>query len=68
MNKIRLLLIENNRLLRDGILAILKNHSDIKIVSASGNNGNTVLKIYKLKPNVILLDLGLRNRKILDIV
>jgi len=68
MKKISLLLIEDNRFLREGIEAILKNQADIKIVSASGNNENTVLKIHKLKPNVILLDLGLRSRNSLDVV
>ncbi len=68
MKKIRLLLIEDNRLLREGILAILKNQADIKIVSTSGNNENTVLKIHKLKPNVILLDLGLRSQNSLRVV
>lgn len=41
---------------------MLKNQSDIKIVAASGNNGNTVIQIRKLMPNIILLSLGLRNR------
>lgn len=61
-------MIEDNRLLREGILAILKNQADIKIVSTSGNNENTVLKIHKLKPNVILLDLGLRNQNSLHVI
>ncbi len=68
MKKIRMLLIEDNQLLREGILAILKKQADIKIVTISGKNENTVLKIHKLKPNVVLLDLGLRNRNSLEIV
>jgi DNA-binding NarL/FixJ family response regulator len=68
MNKIRLLLIEENRLLRDGILAILKPHKDINIVAASGDGKNTFLKIEALKPNVVLLDLGLRNQNSLHVV
>ncbi len=68
MKKIRLLLIEDNQLLREGIMAILKNQADIQIVTISGKNDNTVLKIHKLKPNIILLDLGLRNRNSLEVV
>ena len=68
MKKIRLLLIEDNKLLREGILAIIKNQPDIKVVTTSGKNENTVLKIHKLKPNVVLLDLGLRNRNSLEVV
>jgi DNA-binding NarL/FixJ family response regulator len=68
MNKIRLLLIDDNRLLRDGIAAMLKGHKDIKVVAASGNGENSILKIHRLKPNVILLDLGLRNQSSLHVV
>lgn len=69
MKKIRLLLIEDNRLIRDGMLSILKPHKDIKvIVVASGNGKNTITKIRQLKPNVILLDLGLRSQNSLHVV
>ncbi|MFH1195394.1 MAG: response regulator transcription factor [bacterium] len=68
MNKIRLLLIEDNRLLRDGITTILKPHKDIIVVAASGDSKNTFLKIQNLKPNVVLLDLGLRSQNSLRVV
>ncbi len=68
MKNIRLLLIEDNRLLRDGIARMLKKHRDIKVVAASGNGESTVLKIHELKPNVILLDLGLRSQNSLQVV
>ena len=67
MKKIRLLLIEDNRLLRDGIMSMLKNQLDIKIIAASGNE-SSVIKIQQLKPDIILLDLGLRNQNSLSIV
>jgi len=68
MKKIRLLLIEDNRLLRDGIFTILKPQKDIIIVAASGDGKNTLVKIKQLKPNVVLLDLGLRNQNSLHVV
>ncbi|MDP4174702.1 MAG: response regulator transcription factor [Bacteroidota bacterium] len=68
MIKIRILLIEDNRLLREGILAILKPYKDIIIIDASGAGKNTIEKIKKLKPKVILLDLGLRSQNSLHIV
>ncbi len=68
MKRIRLLLIEDNRLLRDGITALLKNQSDIEIIAASGNNENTVIKMQRLKPNIILLDLGLRSQNSLTFI
>ncbi len=68
MKKIRLLIIEDNRLLRDGILSILKPHKDILIIAASGDGKKTLLKIKQLKPNVVLLDLGLRSLNSLRVV
>ncbi len=68
MRKIRLLLIEDNRLLHDGIISMLNSQSDIKIIPASGSDGNNILSIKRLKPDIILLDLGLRNRSSLNTV
>jgi DNA-binding NarL/FixJ family response regulator len=67
MKKIRLLLIEDNRLLREGILSILKSQKDI-IIFSSGDGKNPLLRIRKLKPNVVLLDLGLRSQNSLHVV
>jgi len=68
MRKIRLLLIEDNRLLRDGLFSILKSHKDIDIIAASGDGKRTLTKIKQLKPNIVLLDLGLRSQNSLRVV
>ena len=61
MPKIRVLLIEDNRLLREGITAMLNQQPDIRVVAAAGN-GDALEKARKLKPHVVLLDLGLRSQ------
>lgn len=66
MAKIRVLLIEDNRLLREGITAMLNEQPDIRAVSATGN-GDALEKAGKLKPQVVLLDTGLRSRNSLRI-
>ena len=66
--KIRLLIIEDNKILREGISKMLKPQKDIFIVAASGKSADTILKIHELKPNVILLDLGLRSLNSLRVV
>lgn len=66
MPKIRVLLIEDNRLLREGIAAMLNEQPDIKAVSATGN-GDAMEKAQKTKPQVVLLDLGLRSQNSLRI-
>lgn len=47
---------------------MLKHQRDIRIVAASGKSENTILKIHRLNPNVILLDLGLRSLNSLHVV
>jgi DNA-binding NarL/FixJ family response regulator len=52
-------LIEDNRLVREGITALLSQHADLRVV-AKGSNGGT-LRVAEADPDVVLLDLGLRN-------
>lgn len=66
MAKIRVLLIEDNRLLREGITAMLNEQPDIRVVSATGN-GDALEKAKKIRPQVVLLDLGLRNQNSLRV-
>jgi DNA-binding NarL/FixJ family response regulator len=60
MTKIKVLLIEDNRLLREGTTAVLNEQEDIIAVSTAGNRG-ALAKARALVPNVVLLDLGLKN-------
>jgi DNA-binding NarL/FixJ family response regulator len=66
--KIRLLLIEDNRLLREGLTAMLKKQQDINVVETVGDGENIVAMMKKYKPEVLLLDLGLRSRSSLNLV
>lgn len=68
LKKIPILLIEDNRLLREGISALLKKQSDMNVVSTVGNGENILTLIGKLKPSIVLLDLGLRSQNSLEIV
>ncbi len=68
MKKIRLVLIEDNAILRDGILSILEPHKDILIIETSSDSKKTLMKIHQLKPNIVLLDLGLRSQNSLHVV
>lgn len=68
MKRIRLILIEDNRLLREGINAMLKKEPDINVVAAFGDSDFVLGKISELKPNIVLLDLGLPNQNSLELV
>lgn len=62
MNKIRILLIEDNRLLREGITATINTEADMRVVASSVGNDSTAHKATTAKAQVVLLDLGLRNQ------
>ena len=68
MKTIRILIIEENRLLREGIVATIEGEADMRVVAASGGNGNILVQVQKLRPHVVLLDLGLRNQNGVRIV
>jgi DNA-binding NarL/FixJ family response regulator len=61
MSKIRIQLIEDNRLLREGITAMLNEQADMEVVATSEGQENTLLNSRPVRAQVILVDLsGLR--------
>jgi DNA-binding NarL/FixJ family response regulator len=61
LKKIDILLVEDNRLLRDGIRALIDAQPDLKIAATSAGNHDTLFTAQTVKPQVVLMDLGLRN-------
>ena len=68
MPKIRILLVEDNRILRDGIAATINKQKDVTVVGVSDGRGNTLAKARKVKPHVMLMDLGLGGQNSVDVV
>lgn len=68
MKRIRILLIEDNRILRDGIKALINAEPDLTVAVASGGNHDTLARVRTTKPQVVLMDLGLRNEHGLRLV
>jgi DNA-binding NarL/FixJ family response regulator len=50
-------LIEDNRLVREGMTALLDQHPDLRVVAGASGADTTALR--EAKPQVVLLDLGL---------
>ena len=68
MKKLRLMLVEDNRLLREGLTVMLKKQQDMNVVETAGDGENIMSIIHRRKPEVVLLDLGLRSRNSLNLV
>jgi DNA-binding NarL/FixJ family response regulator len=63
MKKIRILVIEDNRVLREGLAAMIDGQEDMRVVATIGSGNNILLKASQTKPHVILMDVGLKNFK-----
>ena len=60
MREIRILVIEDNRVLRDDITAMLNEQPDMHAAATMGSDNNVLLKAIQTKPHVILMDEDLK--------
>lgn len=68
MDKIKILLIENNTSIRNRILNILKPKNDLSIIAVSRDTKNPLPKIHQFNPDVVFLDKGLENQNSLGFI
>ena len=68
MKRNRILLIEDNRVLRDGLTVMLNAEADMHVVGTIGSGNNILEKAGLTKPHIVLLDVGLRNLNELSVV
>ena len=68
MDTIRLLIIEDNKLLRDKISELLKPCNEISIVTFSSDVNIALPKVQKIKPDVVLLNKQIDNQNSLGVV
>lgn len=66
--KINIIVIEDNRLLRDGITSMINEQPDLKVVATLSDREDSIAKILEIKPNIVLIDLGLRSQNSLEVV
>lgn len=59
MNKIRVLIADDHRVVREGLGAILKTKSDMDVVGEATNGVEAVQAAKSLKPDVILMDISM---------
>ena len=57
MTKIRILVVDDESVVRDGVIAILSLQPDMEVVGDARNGIEAVKAAHKTKPNVILLDM-----------
>ena len=62
MKKIRLLIVDDHTMVREGFAAILANYPDIEVIGQAADGIQAVEIIKKEKPDVVLLDMMMPNQ------
>ena len=55
----RLLLVDDHAVVRSGLRMLLENERDVEIVGEAASASEAIEAALRLKPNVILMDIGL---------
>ncbi len=59
MDKIKILVVDDHAILRDGIRALLGLHDDIKIVGEASEGKEAIEKARELMPDVVVMDIAM---------
>ncbi|MCP4419866.1 MAG: response regulator transcription factor, partial [Chloroflexi bacterium] len=54
---IRILLVDDQALFREGLRTLLSVHDDLRVVGEAGNGQEAVTAVAQLSPDVVLMDL-----------
>jgi two-component system response regulator NreC len=57
VNKVRVLIVDDHTILRDGLQALLNSESDFEVVSTESNARDALRNIGALAPDLVLMDL-----------
>ena len=66
--KIRILLADDHKVLRDGLRALLESEGDLAVVAEAGDVDAAVQLATKFLPDVIVMDLGMPGGSGLDAI
>jgi DNA-binding NarL/FixJ family response regulator len=59
MNQIRVLIVDDHALLREGIRSLLTQYPDIEVVGEASNGKEAINQVMKLAPDIVLMDIAM---------
>jgi two-component system response regulator DegU len=68
MNRIKVCIVDDHEMVRNGVKSWLETEEDIAVISEAANGADALHKVRLLKPDVLLLDLHLPDMHGLDII
>ena len=57
MKPIRILLVDDHRIVREGLASMLGTQQDMRVVGEAGTGSEAITQIMRLRPDIVLLDL-----------
>ncbi len=57
--KIRVLIVDDHAILREGVRALLQMHEDLEVVGEAGDGQEALEKVAALDPDVVLMDIAM---------
>ena len=64
---IRVLLVDDHPLVRDGLQARMEHVPDIEVVGEAGDAAEALREVARCRPNVVLMDIGMRDVSGIDL-
>ena len=59
---IRIFIADDNRLLREGLVSMLAQQQDIKVIGAASTGSKALKQINDVRPEVALIDIGMPDK------
>jgi len=59
MAKIKIMLVDDHAILRDGIRALIGSHDDLEIVGEASEGKEAIEKVHELAPDVVIMDIAM---------
>lgn len=67
-NKITILLVDDHKVLRDGLRALLESEADMQVIAEADTGGQAITLAHAHQPDIIVMDLGLPDMSGLDAI
>src|SRR5512140_2520498 len=61
MKKLRVLLADDHKMIRDGLRLLIDTQSDMRVVGEAGDGKEALRQAHELNPDVVVMDLSMPN-------
>ncbi|MCF6270178.1 MAG: response regulator transcription factor [Melioribacteraceae bacterium] len=59
MPKIKVLLVDDHKMVREGIKSVINSREDLRVIGEASNGEEAIAKVAKLKPHVVVMDINM---------